>query len=97
MITHIAIFRWKKGVQQDAIENTMRNIKRLKKECKGIIDIICGENFSQYSKGFTHAIVVLAKDRKALESYRKHQAHLGAARIIEQMEDDGIGIDFEDK
>lgn len=51
MITHIAVFKWKKDVSREQIDRAMRDIKSLRKKCEGVIDIICGENFSKYAKG----------------------------------------------
>ena len=72
----------------------MQNIRKLKNKIHGLIDIMCGENFSKYAEGFTHAVVVLAENRAALETYRNHPAHRIVAEEIEKMEEHGIGIDF---
>ncbi len=96
MIVHIALFKWKKGVSKQKIEKSMEDIKKLKNKVDGLIDIVAGENFSKYSEGFTHAVVVLAKDRGALQAYRGHPLHIIVAKEIEKMEERGIGFDFED-
>ncbi|HLC67710.1 MAG TPA: Dabb family protein [archaeon] len=94
MIVHIAIFKWKSEVTKEEVEKVLADVRALKAKCKGVIDIICGENFSRYSEGFTHAIVVLAEDQKALVGYRNHTLHQALAEEIEEMEERGIGMDF---
>lgn len=95
MIIHIAIFQWKPSVSKNDIEQALEDVRALKSKVDGIIDILCGENFSKWNEGFTHAVVVLTKNREALEAYRKHPDHLDVADRIERMEVKSIGIDFE--
>lgn len=75
----------------------MDYVIKLKNDIDGVVDVYGGKNFSKWNKGYTHAIVVLAKDRKALEEYRAHPNHKPIAELADSMEDDGIGIDFESK
>ena len=97
MITHIAIFKWKKGVKKSEIEKAMKGVRNLKRKILGIVEIRCGESFSKHSKGFSHVVVVTAKSKAALEAYRNHPDHVKVAEKIESMEEDEIGIDFENR
>ena len=47
MIVHIAIFKWKSEVTKEEVEKVLADVRALKAKCKGVIDIICGENFSR--------------------------------------------------
>src|SRR3989344_4030987 len=96
MIIHIALFRWKEGTTQKTIENSLRKVKKLKQKCNGILDIFAGKNYHKESKGFTHGIVIIAKDQKSLNEYRQHSYHKIIAKNIEAIEDDGLGFDFKD-
>ena len=96
MIVHIALFKWKKGTNKISIKNALADVRKLKKKIDGLVDIKCGENFSKWNEGFTHAIIVLAKDHTSLDAYRKHTFHKKVAKKIESMEEKSIGIDFED-
>jgi len=96
MIVHIALFRWKEGTKQDHIDRLLETVKRLKTKCNGIVNILVGQNYHKESKGFTHGVVVLAKDQEALDNYRKHPDHKIVAKEIEKVEEDGLGFDFED-
>jgi hypothetical protein len=96
MVIHIAIYKWKSGVTKGAIEEAISEIKTLKNKVNGILDIRCGENYSKWSEGYTHAFLVLCKDNKALDAYRNHPDHLKIAKVIDEMDGGSIGIDFED-
>jgi hypothetical protein len=96
MITHIALFKWKPDVTSDVIEHVMADVRALKEKVEGVLDIRCGQNFSKWNEGYTHAFLVLTKDRKALEAYRKHPDHVEVARRIDAIDGGSIGIDFED-
>jgi len=95
MIVHIALFKWKDNVQKSEIDQALTDVLALKNKVDDLIDIYCGENFSKWSEGFTHAVVVLAKNNIALDAYRKHPDHEDVATRIEDMEVKSIGIDFE--
>lgn len=96
MITHIAIFKWKASMGKSEVNKALKDVAMLKTKIPGIMDIRCGENFSKYSKGFTHAVVVTTKNKNALHAYRTHPDHKIIAAKIDKMEEDSIGVDFED-
>jgi hypothetical protein len=96
MIVHIALFAWKKDVKNEQILNVLERVKALKEKVPGVIDILCGENFSPWSENFTHAVVVLGQDRESIEAYRRHPDHAAVAHLIESMEVRSLGVDFED-
>ncbi len=97
MIVHIALFRWKPGATAEQTTEALEKVKALKNECEGINDIFCGENYHKESKGFTHGVVVIARNQEALDSYRKHPDHRIIAATIEAIEEDGLGFDFRDR
>ena len=94
MIVHIALFRWKEGTKEELINNILRQIEQLKDKCDGITDILCGKNYHKESKGFTHGVVVIAEDQRALDKYRMHPNHKIIAKNVEEIEESGIGFDF---
>ncbi|HEV3157276.1 MAG TPA: Dabb family protein [Candidatus Baltobacteraceae bacterium] len=96
MITHIALFTWKDGTTPNDIVEALQEVKSLRHKVEGLLAIHCGENFSKWNEGFTHAVVVLAENQDALDAYREHPDHEAVAAKIEAMEHRGIGIDFKD-
>lgn len=96
MIIHIALFKWKPDVTSEAIDEVMADVRTLKEKVEGVLDIRCGQNFSKWNEGYTHAFLVLAKDKMALEAYRNHPDHVVVAKRIDAMDGGSIGVDFED-
>ena len=94
MQIHIALYHWKEGTPEKKIKDALAQIAGLEKKVDGIIEISCAKNESKYSEGYTHIILVRGKDAKALADYRAHPDHDTAAKIIESMEEKGIGVDF---
>ena len=95
MIIHIALFKWRDDVLEKDINQVLDDIWLLKVTIKEIVDLYCGRSFSRWSKGYTHAVIVKVKDKKALESYRNHPFHVSVAKKVEELEKDSIGIDLE--
>jgi len=94
MIAHIVLFKWK-GASKEEIEKIFSNLNKLKGKIDGLVDIFSGENLSRYSEGFEYGLVVLVKNRKSLEAYRKHPLHLEIAKQIEKLEEKALAMDFE--
>ncbi|MDY7014210.1 MAG: Dabb family protein, partial [Cyanobacteriota bacterium] len=64
MIEHIVLFKWKPGTPDDAIANVMDRLKSLKHKIPEIVDLSCGENFSDRAQGFQHGLIVRFRNRK---------------------------------
>lgn len=97
MIVHIALFRWRENISQEQINGLMRSISNLKNKIPDVVSLYAGENFSKWNEGYTHAVVVTTRTRSGLDSYRNHPAHIPVAKAVDKMEEQSIGIDFEDK
>ena len=96
MIMHIALFAWKDGITDTQIDAALQDVRSLKEKVPGLVDIRCGKNFSKWSEGFTHAVIVQADTKESLEAYRNHPDHAAVATLIESMETKSLGVDFED-
>jgi len=95
MVTHIAIFKFKKEVPKEEIDSAIIELSNLKSKFPRILEISAGENFSKYSEGFTHAVVVKFANRGDLDVYRAHPEHKPISEKLESFEEKSIGIDFE--
>jgi hypothetical protein len=94
MNIHIALYKWKESVTQDQINNALKQVEALAGNISGIVEISTGINTSKYSQGYTHVILVRADNQAAIDGYRNHPDHKKVANIIDDMEDNGIGVDF---
>jgi heme-degrading monooxygenase HmoA len=97
MHIHIALYKWKAAATPRQIERALAEIAGLADKVPGVTEISCAENASKYSEGYTHVILVHAKDQAAIDAYRAHPDHQKAAQQIEAMELHGIGVDFDTK
>jgi len=95
MIIHTALFTWKPGTSDTQLREILDLLKELN-AIPGIVSIYCGKNEHKESKGYTHGVVVVAETREALDAYRKHPLHDEIVALIEPIEKDGLGFDFED-
>jgi|SRR5882724_7636785 len=94
MHIHIAVYRWKADTVAADIDVALAEIAALEQKIDGIVEISCARNESRYAEGYTHVILVRAKDAEALAAYRSHPDHDRAATRIEAFEENGIGVDF---
>jgi len=95
MVIHIALFKWRDDVAESEINGIMEEIEQLKGKIDEIVEIYCGKNFSKWSKGYTHAVIVMVENKEALDAYRNHPLHTPIAKKVEKLEEDSMGIDIE--
>ena len=96
MIEHIVLFKWNEDAAPEAIQTAMDGLKALRHKIPGIVDLTCGENFSDRNKGFQTGLVVRFQDRKALEAYIPHPLHQQVVQtLIAPIRVDVIAVDYE--
>lgn len=96
MIEHILLLRWNETATQESIDYAMVELQGLKDKIPGIVDISSGKNFSERSKGFTHAMIFRFKDRAALDGYFPHPEHQRVVqKILNPIRADTLVVDYE--
>ena len=96
MIEHIVLFRWKSDATREQIHRVVTELRALKGQIDGIVDLTCGENFSPRAQGFTHGLVVRFTDRAALAAYGPHPKHQHVVEtLINPIRADILAFDFE--
>lgn len=96
MVEHIVLLKWKPNTTADQVNLVMERLRELPNEIPGILDLQCGENFSDRSQGYTHGLVVRFVDRAALETYSPHPAHRAVVEeTINPIREVSLGFDFE--
>ncbi len=95
MFVHIALFKWKQGVNRDEITTALQEVETLEDKIDGVTEITTGQNTSRYSEGYTDVVLVRADTQEAVDAYRNHPDHVAVAKKIEAMEESGVGVDFE--
>jgi hypothetical protein len=96
MVEHIVLMRWQEQATPEAIERVMTELRALKNKIPAIVDLSCGPNFSDRSKGFTHGLVVRFKDRAGLDTYVPHPEHQRVVQIfIKPISAEVLAVDYE--
>jgi hypothetical protein len=95
MNIHIALYKWKPAITSEEINGSLATIEELADKVAGVIQIRATQNTSKYADGYSHVIFVRAKNQRAIDSYLNHPDHIRVAKLIEAMEEQSIGIDFE--
>ena len=87
MITHIVLFKFKESTTSEQKEAVIFNLRSLKDEIPGIIDLKAGLNVSDKHKGFEIGLSILFNDKKALEQYGPHPKH---QNVVTHLKDNGL-------
>ena len=96
MVEHIVLFKLKAGATAEQKEAAKKALKGLKEQIEGIVDLTCGDNFSERSQGHEMGLVVRFRDRAALDAYIPHPAHRGVVeQYIAPIRESGIVVDYE--
>ena len=95
MLEHVVLFKFKPSTSKEEIAKIAEDMKALKGQVEGLVDLSIGDNFSTRNKGFDAGLVVRFTDEKALNAYQEHPEHV---RILtEQLKpnlDDVIAVDY---
>ena len=92
---HTAIYRWKPNAPIAEIESALDDLQHITEDIPDIQLFSWGRNTSKYSEGFSHAIVIVAKNSEAIDAYRQHSIHQPVAKLLDEWEETGVGVDFE--
>ena len=96
MIEHIVLFRWTEQASEEAKNQVIMELRGLRGKIPGIVNLSCGANFSDRSKGYTHGLVVRFTDRAALEKYGPHPEHQRVVQtFINPIRADILALDYE--
>jgi hypothetical protein len=96
MVEHVVLFKLKPGTTAEQKQAAIQALRGLKEQIDGIVDLTCGENFSERSQGYEIGLFVRFRDRAALEAYLPHPAHRGAVeQFILPIRGDVIVVDYD--
>lgn len=96
MIVHIVLFKWQPNTSSETIASVMLALRRMKGKVPEVLGLSCGDNFSKNSKGFHNGLLVLVKDKAALDAYAKNADHQEIIQsLIQPILADKITVDYE--
>src|SRR3712207_3268295 len=77
MVEHVVLFKTTAEATPQQRDRMVAELKTLKEQVPGIVDLTVGYNFSERNQGYDIGLVVRFQDRSALETYLPHPAHRG--------------------
>jgi hypothetical protein len=96
LVEHLVLIRWAEQATPEAIATAMSELRGLKGKIEGIVDLSCGENFSERAKGYTHAMVARFVDRAALAAFYPHPEHQRVVQtFVVPFRADIVVVDYE--
>ena len=96
MIEHIVLFKWRPEAAREAIDAAALGLQGLKDRIPGILDLTCGDNFSERSQGFDFGLVVRFTNQEALDGYGPHPLHQEVVQnLILPIREEVIVVDYE--
>lgn len=96
MVEHIVLFKFHETASTEAINAGLDALRALKNEIPGILELTCGENFTNRSQGFTHALYVRFVDKEALAAYGPHPKHVAVGTDhFNAIRADILAVDYE--
>jgi hypothetical protein len=75
MVEHIVLFKFKPDATAEQRRAVVEGLQGMRETVPGIVDLSCGENFSERSQGYQIGLVVRFRDRQGLETYLPHPNH----------------------
>ncbi|MGK7924002.1 MAG: Dabb family protein [Spirulina sp.] len=96
MIEHIVLFKWQESASSEAIATAIAALQDMQGKIPSIVDLSCGENFSDRARGYTHGLVVRFRDRAGLETYQPHPFHQDIIKnLIKPIVAEVLAVDYE--
>ncbi len=93
-IAHLVSFKYKAGTSAAAQADHVAKLKSLA-DIDGVVDFKVGEDVVRSPRSYDTGLVVIFKDRAALDSYATNPRHLPVAQLGRDLSESIIAVDFE--
>jgi microsomal dipeptidase-like Zn-dependent dipeptidase len=94
VVVHLVSFKYRKDVDEAAREDHRTRLKALA-DVDGIVDFKVGADFVRSPRSYDTGIVVLFRDRAALDGYATHPRHVPVAQLGRDLSESIIAVDFD--
>jgi microsomal dipeptidase-like Zn-dependent dipeptidase len=94
VVVHLVSFKYRKDVDEAAREDHRTRLKALA-DVDGILDFKVGADFVRSPRSYDTGIVVLFRDRAALDGYATHPRHVPVAQLGRDLSESIIAVDFD--
>jgi len=94
MLLHLVSFKYKAGTTV-AEQNDHRSKLRHLADIDGILDFKVGEDVVRSPRSYDTGLLVVFRDRAALDSYATNPRHVPVANLGRDLSDSIVAVDFE--
>ncbi len=94
MVAHIVLFRFKEE-SKNQLDEAVRQVQSMVGRVGEILDLKVGKDFLHSGRSYDLGLVVILKDRKALESYNDHPEHQPIKKFLGPLYEQAVAVDFE--
>ncbi len=94
MIVHMVSFKYKAETAAMARADHRARLSTLR-DIDGIVDFKVGEDFIRSPRSFDTGLVVLFRDRAALDGYAAHPRHVPVAQLGRDLSETIVAVDFD--
>jgi len=94
MVLHMVSFKYKLEVDAAARQNHRDRLRTLS-GLDGILDFKVGEDFVRSERSYDTGLLVIFRDRAALESYAVNPQHVPVAQLGRDLSTNIVAVDFD--
>ena len=94
MLTHIVCFKYKADTPETARADHRSRLAALK-GIDGILDLQVGGDIVRSPRSYDTGLIVLFRDRAALDAYQKNPTHVPVAQFGVSLCEHIVAVDFE--
>jgi hypothetical protein len=94
MLTHIVCFKYKTGTPDSTQDDHRARLGGLK-GLEGVVNLTVGQDVVRSPRSYDTALVVVFRDRAALDAYQKNPQHVPVAQFGVSLCESIVAVDFE--
>jgi Stress responsive A/B Barrel Domain len=94
MVVHMVSFKYKADTVSSARADHRARLATLR-DIDGILDFKVGEDFVRSPRSFDTGLIVLFRDRAALDGYATHPRHVPVAQLGRDLSETIVAVDFD--
>lgn len=95
MLTHIVIWKYRADIEQAVREEHVAQLRRLPSVIPEIVSFDIGFDVLRLPRSYDTGLVVVFRDRAALDAYTVHPEHIIAANFGRGISEHVASVDFE--
>ena len=94
MVVHLVSFKYRPDVDAAARDDHRARLRALA-DIEGVLDLKVGEDFIRSVRSYDTGLLVLFRDRSALDGYATHPRHQPVAQHGRDLSESIVAVDFD--